>query len=379
MAKILSLVWYKVLPARFGGQKGIAQFNQYLGKLLPLVCVCSDNNEPTGQETYEVVNDLPSNKWQFLDPALPIQLSARIRNEGITHLVLEHCYHGLTGIKLAKKHGLYLIVHSHNMEYARFREMKKWWWRLLLRIERRTHRHAHLSLFKTDADREHAISRFNLDPQKCMVVPFGIDRQRPANPEERMAGRVFLEEKFGIGGHEKIIYFNGTLDYEPNARALQYIVNELIPVLEEKMEVPFRVLATGRIVYPGFEYLKSLKHSRYWYAGQAQTVEPFFMGADLFINPVMTGGGIKVKLMEALSYGLPVVSFRSAAEGVDTALAGKGLALVEDGNTLAFAETMIRALEARQQASDAFFHQYHWSHIAEKVRDRLLELEQVTA
>jgi glycosyltransferase involved in cell wall biosynthesis len=226
---------------------------------------------------------------------------------------------------------------------------------------------------------EHAVSRFGLDPGKCMVVPFGIDRERPANLKERMAGRVFLEEKFGIGGHEKIIYFNGTLDYEPNARALQYIVKELIPVLEEKMEVPFRVLVTGRIVFPEFEHLKSLRHSRYWYAGQAQTVEPFFMGADMFINPVQSGGGIKVKLMEALSYGLPVVSFRAAAEGVDTALAGKGLFLVDDGNTPGFAEAMVKALQAGQQTPDAFYKQYHWSHIAEKVRDRLLELEQAPA
>lgn len=41
MSKILSIVWYKVLPPVFGGQKGIAGFNKHLAKHHPLVCLCS--------------------------------------------------------------------------------------------------------------------------------------------------------------------------------------------------------------------------------------------------------------------------------------------------------------------------------------------------
>ena len=49
------------------------------------------------------------------------------------------------------------------------------------------------------------------------------------------------------------------------------------------------------------------------------------MGADVFINPITSGGGIKVKIMEALSYGLPVVSTVHGAKGIDKTVTGRQL------------------------------------------------------
>ncbi len=67
--KILSIVWFKVLPAKFGGQKGIANFNQYLSRLHPLVCICSADNEPGADIPYKVLPVLPTGKKQLLLPS----------------------------------------------------------------------------------------------------------------------------------------------------------------------------------------------------------------------------------------------------------------------------------------------------------------------
>jgi hypothetical protein len=44
MSKILSVVWYKVFPAKYGGQKGIVLFTQYLAQFHEVVLLCSKNN-----------------------------------------------------------------------------------------------------------------------------------------------------------------------------------------------------------------------------------------------------------------------------------------------------------------------------------------------
>lgn len=371
MANILSLVWYKVLPARFGGQKGIVLFNQYVGKHHHIVCLCSSNNEPTGAEGFTVIKELPDSKWQFADPFLHRKISRIIVEHKITHLVLEHCYHGINGIRLARKHGLKLIVHSHNIEYERFRVMNKWWWRALYLLEKKTHRAADLSMFKTENDLKLAIESFQLDPGKCIVVPHGLERAEIPDAEQRMKSRRILENSYGIPFNTKIIYFNGTLDYEPNALALKEIVEKIIPALRSKTTQAFIVLVTGRLVFSSYDYLKKLSHPCYLYAGELEDISAYFSGSDVFINPVATGGGIKVKLMEALSYGLPVISYASGAVGVDRALTGQALTVVADREVDRLAQEVINHWNDCPVLHADFFRKYHWQEVSKQAAERI--------
>jgi glycosyltransferase involved in cell wall biosynthesis len=371
MANILSLVWYKVLPAKFGGQKGVALFNQYVGKHHHIVCLCSSNNEPGGDEGFTVINELPDSKWQFADPFLHKKISRIIVEHKITHLVLEHCYHGINGIRLARKHGLKLIVHSHNIEYERFRNMHKWWWRALYLLEKRTHQAADLSMFKTENDLKLAIESFQLDHGKCMVVPHGIVRADTPDAALRMKSRRILENSYGIPFNTKIIYFNGTLDYEPNALALKEIVEKIIPALGSKTSQAFMVMVTGRLIFSSYDYVKKLSHPCYLYAGEVEDISAYFSGADIFINPVATGGGIKVKLMEALSYGLPVISYASGAVGVDQALTGNALTVVADRDVDRLAQEVIDHWNDCPVLDTDFFRKYHWQEVSKQAAERI--------
>jgi hypothetical protein len=137
MTKILSVVWYKVLPAQFGGQKGISQFNDFLSDHFPLTCICSSNNIPSGNEKYGVKPILPITRLQVLLLPAWQKIIRELKKGNYTHVILEHCYYGLLGILIKKRYHKFLIVHSHNIEYLRFKEMGRPWWPLLYWLEKK--------------------------------------------------------------------------------------------------------------------------------------------------------------------------------------------------------------------------------------------------
>lgn len=369
MSKLISVVWYKVFPAEFGGQKGIAEFTQYLSLLVPIHVVCSHNNlweneHFTGEKT------LPTNKSQFFSKATYKTIEKAIAIQHGTHLLLEHPYYAWHGIRLAQKHRLNLIIHSHNIEFDRFRNLGKWWWPLLYLLERMAHKRAHLSLFKTAEDQRKAIRSFGLDPAKTMVAPFGIKYKQAPTLAQKAEARAFLINKHSIDPTHKILLFNGTLDYEPNATALKHVVDDIIPLLTTYSSA-FTLIVTGRNEYPEFKWVKELKHANLLQVGYVEDVVPYFLGSDIFLNPVIKGGGIKVKLMESLANDLSVVSYTSGAVGVDRTVCGDKLNIVSDHDARSFAEAVALNWESKPQIPKAFYDTYHWEKIVKDVAERI--------
>ena len=377
MTKLLSVVWYKVLPAQFGGQKGIAEFNDALSEFFPLTCICSSNNQPTGHEKYGVKPLLPVSRGQVIDFRAWKKILQELKQGNYSHVILEHCYYGLLGMLIRKRYKTFLVVHSHNIEYLRFQEMKKLWWPLLFQLEKNTHQSAHLSLFKTESDMEFAISRFQLDPARCILTPFGINKTTIPTALQRQTSRSFLNSSFNIPSNSRLLVFMGTLDYEPNAEALRKIVNQIIPGIRKLTSIPFKVLVCGRLIEKKFASLLSLKDEDYIYAGFVPDIEPFFMGADLLINPVNSGGGIKVKIIEALSYGLPVVSTAYGAKGIDETVTGSQLTLVADNDTSEFCRHVVMSWNKPIGIPETFREKYEWKKIVREVAERINHLKAV--
>jgi len=96
--KILSLVPYKFLPPDMGGQKGIAFFNRYLSKHTNLSCVTIKDNSQVLTEGYPVKNILSNSPVRYINPFYFFTVSRIIREEKITHLIIEHPYYGWLGM-----------------------------------------------------------------------------------------------------------------------------------------------------------------------------------------------------------------------------------------------------------------------------------------
>ena len=361
MTKILSIVWYKVLPPRFGGQKGTALFNKYLVQHFPLVCLCSSNNNPPLDLSYKLVPELPVTKFQFIDPSCWFKILNIAKKEKITHLILEHPYHGIAGWLVKKFSGIKVIVHSHNIESERFREQGKWWWWILRILEKWAHRNAELNFFKTGNDMSFAIKHFKLNPAKCTIIPFGIEISETRI--DKKDARKLIMERHSILPGDKIILFAGTLDYQPNADAVESIYKKIAPGLLQNQEFNFKIVICGRNNFNEFQYLKDLKNPQIIYAGEVNDISTYFAAADVFINPVRVSSGTQTKVIEAISYQLNTVVFRKQLEGIHILVCYDKIYTVPGEDWNEFNKQIINASKTVSPTPEVFFEYYNWNRI----------------
>lgn len=366
MTKLLSITWYKILPPKFGGQKGIALFNKHLAEHYPLVCLCSENNE-SNTANYKVRAELPVSKKQFLNPGCWRKIKQVAMEENVTHIILEHPYHGSAALKAARATNAKLIVHSHNIESERFRQLGKPWWKLLYYYERWIHRKADLSLFKTEKDLNRALIHFKLSPDKCALLPYGIDTDFKKYDQDDIKK---LREKLGISHQDKILLFAGTLDYSPNAKAIEAIYNEIAPRLQNS-NLPCRILICGRNREIAFQYLNKLSHPLVTYVGEVEDINLYFQAADVFINPVIAAGGVQTKNIDALSRNCPVVCFENNMDESVLALARPAIFMATEGNWELLLKQVHEAVNYTNGTPPAFFAELGWKRIVDGLADRL--------
>jgi len=102
-------------------------------------------------------------------------------------------------------------------------------------------------------------------------------------------------------------------------------------------------------------------------AGFVDNIDLYFKAADLLLNPVITGGGVKTKLIEAIGFNTTVVSTQSGAIGCDRHVCGDKLVVVEDTNWQDFVTKVIANTGKPVNTPSVFYQQYYWGNIADKV------------
>lgn len=368
MRTVVSLVSYSFLPAGIGGQKAIALFHKYLAKRVRLVCVSVKNNDVSKADGYEVKNILSNSPLRYINPFHFFTLRRIIKQTGAETLLLEQPYYGWLGSLLKWSTGVKLVVRSHNIESLRFRSIGKWWWKIMWSYERFTHRRADLNIFIQDADRQFAIERFGLDPAKCITVLYGVEWQAPPTASQRSAAAQQIRARHGIADDEAILLFNGAFNYKPNLDGLHRIVDTIHPWLQKQQDFRYRIVICGRDIP---QDILDIKDPRLVIAGFVDDISLYFKGADVFLNPIIGGGGIKTKLVEALGYNLNAVSTENGAIGIDPALCGSKLLVTPDGDWNAFSQQVLTAARFRGDSPEIFYREFDWNRAIDKMMNFL--------
>jgi glycosyltransferase involved in cell wall biosynthesis len=99
--------------------------------------------------------------------------------------------------------------------------------------------------------------------------------------------------------------------YAPNVHGLQWFLKEVWPKLHD----PNVTLTVCGTVREGFE---GVSVPRVEFLGRVPDLEPIYDELDILINPVLTGAGLKIKTVEALGTGIPLVTTSEGARGLES-------------------------------------------------------------
>ncbi len=370
---IASLTSYQVYPAKLGGQKNIVLFYDYLSKLMPVTMICTKNNQPENAERIHFIMALDNSKLRYIDLFLFFSIRRIIKKNRISHLILEHPYYGWLGILLKRFTKAKLIVRSQNIESLRFKSIGKWWWGILWHYEKITHRCADHNFFIQDDDKDYTIQKFKLTPAKCTTITYGFELNAPPGNDSKQSARDFICNRHQINKGDNILLFNGGLHYKPNLDALDIILETINPLLLKSTGFAYKIIICGSKLPEKYKALSDYKDRNILYAGFVDDITVYFKGADIFINPVNDGGGIKTKLVESLGYDLSVVSTRSGAIGVPVAITGEKLKVCADDNWEDFA-LQVTTIKKDASIPMAFFDHFYWGNIAVKAVETIKQL-----
>jgi len=107
--------------------------------------------------------------------------------------------------------------------------------------------------------------------------------------------------------------FIGALDWLPNQEGLSWFLQNVFDrVLSELPEIRFHV--AGRNAPSHFE--RQLKHPNITYHGEVEDALRFIQSYRVMVAPLLTGSGIRIKILEGMALGRPVVTTSAGIEGI---------------------------------------------------------------
>ena len=166
---------------------------------------------------------------------------------------------------------------------------------------------------------------------KPAIVPNGVDTA------------LFQGQRSETDG--KTVFFIGKMDYRPNVDAVEWFCQAVWPsVRQERPEARFRIVGrdpTARVAslskVPGVEVI-----------GEVPDERPEFTRADVMVVPMRMGSGVRLKVLQSMAMGVPLVSTSLGIAGIP-AQSGREYLRADSGPD--FARCVLQLLSDREVKS----------------------------
>jgi len=138
-----------------------------------------------------------------------------------------------------------------------------------------------------------------LGKRVAFAVPIGVD-------VDYFTRQSILPDNHTIG-------FLGSLNAAHNEYSVKYFINYLLPFVKKRVpDARFLVIGGG-----ASDSLLRLESESVHFTGRVDDVRGFLEECRVFVCPMTFGSGIKTKLIEGMSFGIPVVTTSIGAENID--------------------------------------------------------------
>ncbi len=148
-------------------------------------------------------------------------------------------------------------------------------------------------------------------------------------------------------GKDPVLLFLGAMDRGPNVEAAIHFWNNILPLVRNAFpDVKFYIVGSRPL--PEVRALAE-KDPNTIVTGFVEDIESYYKTCTVFVAPLLTGGGIIVKILDALAAGTPVVTTTIGNEGI-AATPGEHL-LIGDTNA-EFAAHVIQLLQNKPMCEE---------------------------
>ncbi len=204
----------------------------------------------------------------------------------------------------------FVIYEAHNVEYSLKRSLfdenilSKAVLKRLKSVEKALVRNCDLCFTTSDRDKQTLCDLYEVEPSKVIIAPNGV------NPE--IYPSKFEADQFG---REKVtpsplVVFLGSGHY-PNVEAARIITQDIAPKMPD---VYF--LICGSVCWSVQNETSPKNVGLAYMISEDEKVE-LFRVADVAINPMMSGSGTNIKMLDFMAAGLPVVTTPIGARGLN--------------------------------------------------------------
>ena len=215
----------------------------------------------------------------------------------------------------------------------------------------------------SDSDKKR-FQRLNGGQLSIEVVPNGV-----TIPEFKFDAGVMKDQP-------ESILFCGTLSSIPNAEGLHWFCKKIWPlVLQQFPGLQLLVVGSGTLPekYADIKTTANIK-----FTGAVPDVKESYNQATIAVVPLLTGSGTRLKILEAMAMGVPVIATKTGAEGIEY-MNLKDIIIADREEE--FSEKVIQLLkdktrrsEIAQQARELVREKYDWNIIGNQMEKELTHL-----
>ena len=287
----------------------------HLGPTVRLVTVEVDTDISAAKALKNLLfSRQPYNVERFISPAVGEKLLEILRTEAIDIVQMEGTFVAWYVELLGRQHRANfrvppLVLRAHNVEFTIWQMLahreKNPLKRLFLRtmaarlekFERRYLRQfdAVVAITEADAQRLRALQC----PEPVVFIPAGVDLAR-CQPDP------------AIRAQPRTLFMIGSLDWLPNQEGVEWLLREVWPAFHAEFpDVELHIAGRNAPAH-----LLAPRTDNVFMHGFVESAAEFMQQYDLMLVPLLSGGGMRVKIIEGLALGKVILSTRLGAEGI---------------------------------------------------------------
>jgi glycosyltransferase involved in cell wall biosynthesis len=221
------------------------------------------------------------------------------RSTDFEHVFIDASYLGLISYHLRRSgYRGKIITFFHNVESTimkqktRIHPFEFWKFFLVHFNEKLAARHSDTIIALTDRDRKQLQQEYQA--ASAVVIPISLQDE------------VSNEDKMNTAIPPTLLFIGD--NWYPNVYGLRWFIKNVLDEVDIKLQVVGRNME---------KYRKELSAPKIEFLGFVRELAPVIINADYILCPIFTGGGMKVKICEALMYGKNIIATQEALEGYD--------------------------------------------------------------